>query len=85
MQTKVIRITEPQAAEEQLKEAAHILRTGGLVVVPTETVYGLGGNGLSHEAAEKIYAAKGRPSNNPLIILTLQTFAVPLWVFIFGI
>lgn len=68
MQTKVIRITEPQAAEEQLKEAAHILRTGGLVVFPTETVYGLGGNGLSHEAAEKIYAAKGRPSNNPLII-----------------
>ncbi len=68
MQTKVIRITDPKEAEAHIKEAADILRAGGLVVFPTETVYGLGGNGLSHEAAEKIYAAKGRPSNNPLII-----------------
>lgn len=68
MQTKVIKITDPQVAETDLQEAANILREGGLVVFPTETVYGLGGNGLSHEAAEKIYAAKGRPSNNPLII-----------------
>ncbi len=68
MQTKVIRITDPKAAESGLREAADILREGGLVVFPTETVYGLGGNGLSHEAAERIYAAKGRPSNNPLII-----------------
>ncbi len=68
MQTKVIKITDPQVAETDLQEAASILREGGLVVFPTETVYGLGGNGLSHEAAEKIYAAKGRPSNNPLII-----------------
>ena len=48
--------------------AADILRRGGLVVFPTETVYGLGGDGTSAEAAEKIYAAKGRPSDNPLII-----------------
>ncbi len=68
MQTKVIKIADPQVAEAELLEAARILREGGLVVFPTETVYGLGGNGLSHEAAEKIYAAKGRPSNNPLII-----------------
>ncbi len=68
MQTKVLRITDPSHAEAALREAADILRAGGLVVFPTETVYGLGGNGLSFEAAEKIYAAKGRPSDNPLII-----------------
>ena len=68
MQTKVIKITDPMEAVTELQEAAAILRNGGLVVFPTETVYGLGGNGLNAEAAEKIYAAKGRPSNNPLII-----------------
>ena len=68
MQTKVIRITDSITDGTSLKEAADILRAGGLVVFPTETVYGLGGNGLSQAAAEKIYEAKGRPSNNPLII-----------------
>lgn len=68
METKVIRITDPEQEKAALGEASAILREGGLVVFPTETVYGLGGNGLSPEAAEKIYAAKGRPSNNPLII-----------------
>ena len=68
MQTKVIKITDPSASVAELKEAARILREGGLVVFPTETVYGLGGNGLSAESSERIYAAKGRPSNNPLII-----------------
>ena len=51
-----------------LAEAAGILRSGGLVAFPTETVYGLGGNALDPEAAKKIYAAKGRPSDNPLIL-----------------
>ncbi len=68
MQTKVIKITDPQEAVSALREASRILRDGGLVVFPTETVYGLGGNGLDAEAAMKIYAAKGRPSDNPLII-----------------
>ena len=68
MQTKVIKITDTATAVTELREAARILREGGLVVFPTETVYGLGGNGLSAASAEKIYAAKGRPSNNPLII-----------------
>ncbi len=48
--------------------AAQILKSGGLVAFPTETVYGLGGNALDAKAAQKIYAAKGRPSDNPLII-----------------
>ena len=68
MQTKVIKVTDATKAVNELREAARILREGGLVVFPTETVYGLGGNGLSAESSEKIYAAKGRPSNNPLII-----------------
>lgn len=68
METKVIRITDPLDAVTELQQAAAVLRNGGLVVFPTETVYGLGGNGLDARAAEKIYAAKGRPSNNPLII-----------------
>ena len=50
-----------------IKEAAQIIRDGGLVAFPTETVYGLGGNALNAEASAKIYAAKGRPSDNPLI------------------
>lgn len=57
-----------QPNEESLRTAAEIIRRGGLVAFPTETVYGLGGNALDPDAARKIYAAKGRPSNNPLII-----------------
>lgn len=54
--------------KEGLSEAARIIREGGLVVFPTETVYGLGGNATDADAARKIYAAKSRPSDNPLII-----------------
>lgn len=53
---------------DELRRAAEILRGGGLVAFPTETVYGLGGNGLHSDAAKKIYAAKGRPNDNPLIL-----------------
>ena len=62
MDTKVVKPTE-----EELIEAAAILKKGGLVAFPTETVYGLGADALNEEAARKIYAAKGRPSDNPLI------------------
>ena len=51
-----------------MEEAASVIRAGGLVAFPTETVYGLGADALSAEASEKIYAAKGRPSDNPLIV-----------------
>ena len=54
--------------ENDLKIAAEILIEGGLVAFPTETVYGLGGDGTNPDAAKKIYSAKGRPSDNPLII-----------------
>lgn len=68
METKVIKIEEKETIDDQcLLEAAEILRNGGLVAFPTETVYGLGANALDETAAKKIYAAKGRPSDNPLI------------------
>lgn len=66
MQTKFIGQTEIN--ETTLAGAGEILRRGGLVVFPTETVYGLGANALDADAAAKIYAAKGRPSDNPLIV-----------------
>lgn len=56
------------ADEEAVRKAGEILKAGGLVAFPTETVYGLGANALDAQAAAKIYAAKGRPSDNPLIV-----------------
>lgn len=53
---------------ELLREAGEILQRGGLVAFPTETVYGLGGDALNPESSRKIYEAKGRPSDNPLIV-----------------
>ena len=63
METKLLRDTE-----QDIGTAAAILRAGGLVGIPTETVYGLGANGLSSAAVGKIFAAKGRPQDNPLIL-----------------
>lgn len=60
-------LSQPESAEV-IQTAAKILQEGGLVAFPTETVYGLGGNGLDGAACEKIYLAKGRPSDNPLIL-----------------
>ena len=68
MDTKMIRVEDTERIrDEELAEAARILQNGGLVAFPTETVYGLGANALDEKAAAKIYAAKGRPSDNPLI------------------
>ncbi len=61
-------ISQNEISDTTLARAGEILRSGGLVVFPTETVYGLGANALDASAAEKIYAAKGRPSDNPLIV-----------------
>lgn len=55
-------------SEQDLKTAAALIRSGGLVAIPTETVYGLGANGLDAAAVEKIFLAKGRPQDNPLIL-----------------
>lgn len=68
MITKLVRIDELHMDESAIYEAGRVLAGGGLVAFPTETVYGLGANGLDEEAAIRIYAAKGRPSDNPLIL-----------------
>ena len=54
--------------EQDLEKAAELIKSGGLVAIPTETVYGLGANGLDPEAVKKIFLAKGRPQDNPLIL-----------------
>lgn len=68
METKWIEIDENNIEKEAVQEAGCIIKNGGLVAFPTETVYGLGGDALNKESAKKIYAAKGRPSDNPLIV-----------------
>ena len=68
MQTQLIKLNPTDFAVSELQPAADIIRGGGLVVFPTETVYGIGGDATSPSSARKIYAAKGRPSDNPLII-----------------
>lgn len=79
METKVINVQEDRVAEKEdlLRQAGEILKNGGLVAFPTETVYGLGGDGLNRESSKKIYAAKGRPSDNPLIIHIVDMDALP--------
>ncbi|MDW7675772.1 MAG: L-threonylcarbamoyladenylate synthase [Bacillota bacterium] len=66
--TKIITINRDEPLEKQLKIAGQLLAEGKLVAFPTETVYGLGANGLSGEAVTKIFKAKGRPQDNPLIL-----------------
>lgn len=72
METKLIRVDAQALQDEEkagnvrkaLQEAGEIIRQGGLVAFPTETVYGLGGDALNPESSKKIYAAKGRPSED---------------------
>ena len=70
METELLNIEKvsPEEKAAALKKAGEIIREGGLVAFPTETVYGLGADALNAEASAKIYAAKGRPSDNPLIV-----------------
>lgn len=68
MNTKVVKVDREHPDQEKINGAGEVLKQGGLVAFPTETVYGLGGDGLNAGSSEKIYAAKGRPSDNPLII-----------------
>ena len=68
MNTIYAKMTEEEIDETQIRRAGEILRAGGLVAFPTETVYGLGGDAFNPESSKKIYAAKGRPSDNPLIV-----------------
>lgn len=70
VETKIISVREDniEDSRELLREAGEVLKSGGIVAFPTETVYGLGGDALNKDASRKIYEAKGRPSDNPLIV-----------------
>jgi L-threonylcarbamoyladenylate synthase len=72
VKTRIIKLENPSAPtsadREALREAGEIIQKGGLVAFPTETVYGLGGDALNPASSKAIYAAKGRPSDNPLIV-----------------
>ena len=85
MKTEIFNISpdrvEDRAEKERIAKAADIIKQGGLVAFPTETVYGLGGNATDKNAAAKIYAAKGRPSDNPLIIHVAEPEDAELYAF----
>lgn len=68
METKFWRLDREQIDAEKINKAAELICRGEIVAFPTETVYGLGANALDDEAVKKIFAAKGRPSDNPLIV-----------------
>lgn len=76
MKTEIVKIDRQRFEESGLAKAAEYLRSGKLVAFPTETVYGLGGNAFDVTAASRIYAAKGRPSDNPLIVHIADTGAL---------
>lgn len=86
-ETKVWPVDSKAPNEESIRKAAEILRNGGLIAFPTETVYGLGANGLDDTAVSKIFQAKGRPADNPLILHIASIHEIvkyskdtPLWV-----
>lgn len=68
IETKVLKVDPIHPEKEIIEEAVEVLREGGLVAFPTETVYGLGADSLNKEAVKKIYIVKGRPPDNPLIL-----------------
>ena len=68
METYIYEITNTTKDDAEIEKAGQIIRNGGLVAFPTETVYGLGGDALNAQSSQKIYTAKGRPSDNPLIV-----------------
>ncbi|MEK6958364.1 MAG: L-threonylcarbamoyladenylate synthase, partial [archaeon] len=68
MNTKILKIDSRKPEAKKILEAARIIRKGGLVAFPTETVYGLGANAFNTEAVRKIFRAKGRPFDDPLIV-----------------
>lgn len=77
METKTVRMEESHIDGALIQEAGAIIKAGGLVAFPTETVYGLGGDARNPLSSRKIYAAKGRPSDNPLIVHIADMEALP--------
>lgn len=79
MKTELLKANINQPDPQTIEKAASILRAGGLVGIPTETVYGLAANALDAQAVEKIFEAKGRPQDNPLIIHIADISWLPLY------
>lgn len=79
MKTIYVKMTEEKIDIPVILQAGEILRGGGLVAFPTETVYGLGGDAFNPESSRKIYAAKGRPSDNPLIVISTGLRILKRW------
>ena len=77
MKTELIRIYDPAEDAEGVLRAGDILAHGGLVAIPTETVYGLAANAYDDAAVKAVYAAKGRPSDNPMIVHIAELSALP--------
>ena len=73
MKTRVLKIVDLQQDENSILEASELIKSGEVVAFPTETVYGLGANALDPRAVEKIFRAKGRPGDNPLIVHVSKT------------
>jgi L-threonylcarbamoyladenylate synthase len=80
MNTPILRVNPVSPEADIVAQAAKMLREGGLVAFPTETVYGLGANALDATAVARIFAAKGRPANNPLIVHIADNNAVQVLV-----
>ncbi|MCL2576378.1 MAG: L-threonylcarbamoyladenylate synthase [Defluviitaleaceae bacterium] len=76
IETIVKSVQDPKTFKQNIMQAAEVIKSGGLVAFPTETVYGLGANALDNEAAGKIYFAKGRPADNPLIVHIDKNFDI---------
>ncbi|WP_311480298.1 L-threonylcarbamoyladenylate synthase [uncultured Anaerococcus sp.] len=68
MKTEILKIDRKNINKAYIKKAGDLIKEGALVAFPTETVYGLGADGLNNEACKKIFKAKGRPADNPLIL-----------------
>lgn len=77
METRIVRVDPFEPSDELLSPCAAALRAGGLVAFPTETVYGLGANALMPAAIERVFRAKGRPRDNPLIVHVSRIESVP--------
>ncbi|MBC8570164.1 L-threonylcarbamoyladenylate synthase [Zongyangia hominis] len=77
MNTQILPIEDPALTPDAVETAAKLLRAGGLVIIPTETVYGLAANALDGVAVRRIYEAKGRPGDNPLIVHVSDMEMIP--------
>lgn len=84
METKIYKMNPEKPDMESLRVCAEIIKTGGTVAFPTETVYGLGANALDTDAVKKIFEAKGRPGDNPLILHLTDIGDIEKYAYNFG-